>query len=130
MTAKQESSVIAAIMPKLVSEVSTAAVSGRAKALANSAAGPSNILKVTKAPTATKATSLTTDSTATASIRPCWCSVASMWRVPNSTAKAASESATNSGGSPSIGCTGPAPVSSGTTMAPSEDEIALSCSAM
>ena len=51
--------------------------------------------KVTKTPTARKATSLTIDSAAIASIRPCWCSVASMWRVPNSTAKVAIASATN-----------------------------------
>ena len=36
-----------------------------------------NIQKVTKMPTARKATSLTMDSLAIASIRPCWCSVAS-----------------------------------------------------
>ena len=55
-------------------------------------------------PTARKATSLTIDSAAIASIRPSWCSVASMWRVPNSTAKAAIDSATNSAMSPSSGC--------------------------
>jgi hypothetical protein len=40
-------------------------------------------------PTARKAMSLTTASAAIASIRPSWCSVASMWRVPNSQAKIA-----------------------------------------
>ena len=37
----------------------------------------------TKAPTATKASSLTSDSTAMARIMPSWCSVVSMCRVPN-----------------------------------------------
>ena len=63
----------------------------------------SNIQKVTKAPAARKATSFTIDSVATASIRPCWCSVASVWRVPNSTAKVAIASVTISAMSPMIG---------------------------
>ena len=55
-------------------------------------------------PTARKAMSLTIDSAAIASINPSWCSVASMWRVPNSTAKAAIDKATNNAMSPSTGC--------------------------
>ena len=78
-------------MPSGGSRVSTAAVSGCSSARANSATGPSNIQNVTNMPTARNATSLTIDSVAIASIRPSWCSVASMWRVPNSTAKAAIE---------------------------------------
>ena len=63
----------------------------------------SNIQKVTKAPTARKATSFTMDSAATATIRPCWCSVASACRVPNSTANTAIASVTISAMSPKIG---------------------------
>src|SRR5438477_526375 len=67
-----------------------------------SSTGP-NIQNVTNAPAAIKATSFTMDSVATASIRPCWCSVASVWRVPNSTAKAAIAKVTVSAMSPTIG---------------------------
>ena len=66
----------------------------------------SNIQKVTKRPTARKATSLTMDSVATANISPCWCSVASAWRVPNSTANTAIASVTISAISPMIGILG------------------------
>ncbi len=87
-----------------------------------------NIQKVTKAPAARKATSLTMDSVATASIRPCWCSVASVWRVPNSTANAAIASVTTSAMSPMIG------IEENSLSSPrivsSEDATALSCSAM
>ena len=76
------------------SRVSTEAATGEFMALLNSATGPSNIQKVTKMPTARNDSSLTIDSAATASIRPSWCSVASMWRVPNSTANSAIDSAT------------------------------------
>jgi hypothetical protein len=69
-------------------------VSGRSRARANSDSGPSNIQNVTNTPTPTNATSLTIDSVAIASISPSWCSVASMWRVPKSTAKIAIASAT------------------------------------
>ena len=50
---------------------------------------PPSMENVTKKPTARKVASLTRDSAATATIRPSWCSVASMWRVPNRTAKVA-----------------------------------------
>ena len=62
-----------------------------------------NIQNVTNAPAAVNATSFTIDSVATASIKPCWCSVASVWRVPNSTANAAIASATIRAISPMIG---------------------------
>jgi len=45
-------------------------------------------------PTATNATSFTSDSSATARIMPWWCSVASICRVPNRIANSASSSAT------------------------------------
>ena len=50
----------------------------------------------TKAPTARKAMSFTIDSTAIARIMPSWCSVVSMWRVPNRMAKTPMVSTTNS----------------------------------
>ena len=50
--------------------VSTAAVWGRCSAAWNSATGPGNMTKVTKMPTARKATSLIIDSVAIASISP------------------------------------------------------------
>ena len=50
---------------------------------------PSNKLKVTNTPTATNATSLTIDSKAMANTIPRWCSLVSIWRVPNKMAKAA-----------------------------------------
>ena len=88
----------------------------------------SNIQKVTKKPTARKATSLTMDSAATANISPCWCSVASAWRVPNSTANTAIASVTISAMSPMIGILEKA--WSSLRMVSSEEAIALSCSAM
>ena len=87
-----------------------------------------NIQKVTKMPTARKATSLTMDSVAIASIRPCWCSVASAWRVPNSTANTAIASITISAMSPMIGIWEKS--LSSLRMVSSEEAIALSCSAM
>ena len=69
--ANSESIVIATSVPVAGSPVSTLAVAGSLNARANSAAGPSNIQNVTKMPTATKATSLTIDSVAIASISPC-----------------------------------------------------------
>ena len=86
--------VIVASVANTGSRLSTAAVLGCSQARANSENGPSNIQNVTNIPTLTKATSLTIDSVAIASIRPSWCSVASMCRVPNSTAKIAIETAT------------------------------------
>ena len=68
--AKRESSVIAANVLPTGSGDSTAAVSGRSSACVNSATGPSNIQNVTNAPTPRKATSLTIDSAAMASINP------------------------------------------------------------
>ena len=65
-----DSSVMAMSVLHTGSRVSTAAVRGCLHRLANSATGPSNIQKVTNTPTATKATSLTIDSVAIASIRP------------------------------------------------------------
>ena len=50
----------------------------------------------TKAPTPTKASSFTIDSTAIARIMPSWCSVVSMCRVPNRMAKMPMVSTTNS----------------------------------
>ena len=87
-----------------------------------------NIQKVTKAPTARNATSLTMDSVAIASIRPCWCSVASVCLVPNSTANAAIASVTISATSPMIGIEEKA--WSSLRMVPSDDATALSCNAM
>jgi hypothetical protein len=43
------------------------------------------------------------DSVAIASIRPCWCSVASVWQMPNSTANTAIASVTTSAMSPISG---------------------------
>ena len=106
------------------------AVCGLCTAAANSAAGPPNIQKVTKMPTARKANSLTIDSVAIASIKPSWCSVASIWRVPNSTAKVAIDSATNSAMSPSSGRVTPGPGAIWARMVSSENDTALSCSAM
>ena len=50
-------------------------------------------------PTATIATSLTSDSSEMASIMPWWCSVASTWRVPNRAANRAISKATYKAGS-------------------------------
>ena len=64
------------------------------------------------APTATKASSFTSDSNAIASITPSWCSVASSWRVPNRAANRAISSATpNAGSAYQAGCEALAPVS-------------------
>ena len=75
-------------------------------------------------PTATSATSLTSDSSATASIMPGRCSVASTWRVPNRIANSAISAATYSAGSPSAGPLGSCPASTTRLMA-----TALYCSA-
>ena len=81
-------------------------------------------------PTARKANSLTIDSVAIASIKPSWCSVASIWRVPNSTAKVAIDSATNSAISPSTGWVTPLVGVIWARMVSSENDTALSCNAM
>ena len=83
---------------------------------------------MTKGPAARKATSLTMDSVAIASIRPCWCSVASVCRVPNSTANTAIASVTTSAMSPMIGIEEKA--LSSLRIVSSDDDIALSWSAM
>ncbi len=52
---------------------------------------PPNTFQVTNTPTAKNANSLISDSKAIARNKPSWCSVASIWRVPNkivNTAKA------------------------------------------
>ena len=92
--ANSDSNVIAKSVLGTGSRESTAAVFGRSRACANSESGPSNIQNVTNTPTPTKATSLTIDSVAIASINPSWCSVASIWRVPKRTAKIAIATAT------------------------------------
>ena len=79
-------------------------------------------------PAARKATSLMMDSVATASISPCWCSVASVCRVPNSTAKAAIDSVTISATSPTSGIWEKA--WSSVRIVSSEEATALSWSAM
>ncbi len=56
-------------------------------------AGPSNNPQQTKMPTARKASSLTTDSSAIAATMPSWRSLVSRWRVPKATVKPASTSA-------------------------------------
>src|SRR5438067_10859264 len=90
--------------------------------------GGENIQNVTNTPTARNATSLTMDSVAIASIRPCWCSVASAWRVPNSTANTAIVSITISAMSPMIGML--EDTLSSLRMVSSEEAIALSWSAI
>ena len=92
-----------------------------------SSEGP-NIQNVTNRPAAMKATSLTIDSVATASINPCWCSVALVCLVPNSTAKAAIATVTTSAMSPTTGT--PAIVLSSPRMVSSDDATAFNCSAM
>ena len=74
-------------------KLSNLANSGRAAARPNRSAGPSNKPQVTKTPMATKASSLTTDSSAIAATMPSWRSVVSRWRVPKATVKPASASA-------------------------------------
>ena len=128
--ATNESKVIATQVETVGAVVSTLAVSGRAIASRNSPHGPSNITKVTNTPTATKAISLMINSVAIASIKPSWCSAASMWRVPNSMANAAMVSAMNSARSPSAGSIAPVAAPVWARIAPSEDDTALSCSAM
>ncbi len=68
--ANSDSTVVAKKLVAGGRRVSTAAVCGCSKAAENSASGPGNITKVTKMPTARKATSLTIDSVAIASISP------------------------------------------------------------
>ena len=53
-------------------------------------AGPANIPQQTKTPTATKASSLTSDSNAIAATMPSWRSLLSRWRVPKAMVKPAS----------------------------------------
>jgi len=60
---------------------------------------PPGRCRIASAPIATNASSLTSDSSAIASTIPRWCSVASIRRVPNRIAKAASSSATYRAGS-------------------------------
>ena len=86
--------------------------------------GPPNSPQVTKAPTARKASSLTTDSTAMAATRPSWRSVLSRWRVPKAMVKPASTSAISSAVSKPPSPASGVPVSSAKPLA-----TALSCSA-
>ena len=130
MIATNDSSVVAMMVSNGGSRENSAAVAALLCAASSNAPGPSNIQKVTKMPTAKKANSLTSDSVAIASIKPSWCSVASMWRVPNSTAKVAIDSATNSAMSPRSGCAAPLPPEICAMMVSSEPDTALSCSAM
>ena len=53
-----------------------------------------------------------------------------MWRVPNRTANAAINSATNSAMSPTKGGAATLPIEPAARMVPTEDDTALSCSAM
>ena len=130
MIATNDNSVVATSVSKGGSRAKIAAVCGFCLAASNSAPGPPNIQKVTKMPTARNANSLTIDSVAIASIKPSWCSVASIWRVPNSTAKVAIDSATNSAMSPSSGCVAPPRGVIWARMVSSENDTALSCSAI
>ena len=68
--ATNDNSVIAMRVASGGSRVRMAAVAGRSIACENSAVGPSNIQNVTNTPTARKATSLTINSAAIASISP------------------------------------------------------------
>ena len=71
-------------------------IPGTASARAKRSAGPANRPQVTKAPTARKASSLTTDSVAIAATMPSWRSVLSRWRVPKAIVKPASTRASSS----------------------------------
>ncbi len=53
-----------------------------------------------------------------------------MWRVPNNTANAAINSATNSAMSPSSGCAAALPAETSARMVPTDADTALSCNAM
>ena len=130
MIATNDSSVVASKVPNGGSRMKMPAVLECCAAASNSAPGPPNIQNVTKMPTARKANSLTIDSVATASIKPSWCSVASIWRVPNSTAKVAIDIATNSAMSPSTGWVTSELGAMWPMMVSSEDDTALSWSAM
>ena len=83
-------------------------------------------------PTTRKAISLTTDSVATASIMPSWCSVASAWRVPNRMAKTAIAKATNRATSPTRPVAAPVggPMARCWIIVSTEIETAFSCRAM
>lgn len=115
-------------LDSVVPEVSTGSTAF-SRACSMRSNGPANMPKVTNSPTARNATSLTIDSVAIASISPSWCSVASMWRVPNSTANTAMAMAIISARSPSAGWLRPMP-SKSPSITSSEPDTALSCSAM
>ena len=128
--ATNDRSVVASRVSSGGSRVKIPAVCGFCIAASISALGPPYIQKVTKMPTARNANSLTIDSVAIASIRPSWCSVASIWRVPNSTANIAIANATNNEMSPNSGRMPPLPALRCDRMVSSEADTALSCSAM
>ncbi|MNT12996.1 hypothetical protein D3C72_1479490 [compost metagenome] len=100
---------------------------GASCALLNRSSKPSNRPKVTKAPTARNASSLTRDSKAMARTMPRWCSVTSRLRVPNTIENRASTSETTS----AVSCTR-LPVAS--ALAPisrfTPSTMPLSCKAM
>ena len=76
-----------------LSMVSSLRASGSSRARANRSPRPSNRPQTTNTPTAMKATSLTTDSKATAATMPSWRSVLSRWRAPKTMVKPASSKA-------------------------------------
>ena len=104
------------------SRLSSRTRSGSARTVAANPPGEPKVKKATAPPTRSAAASLTTDSVATASIRPRCGSLALTLRTPNSTAKAAIAAATISVVPPGSPPTSPASASKLMV-------IALSCSA-
>ena len=113
--------------PKFGSEANSCCTSACPAARSRNGPKPPNTENTTKMPTVRNAASLTMDSAATATISPSWCSVASMWRVPNSTAKAAIASAITRAVSMRRlnSCSGSAP-----SRVVTDSATALSCSAI
>ena len=101
----------------------TERIAGTSRTRCHMSTGPSKIANRQNRPMITNATSLMKDSKLTASISPDWCSVASIWRVPNSSVKIAIRVATTRAMSGDGATWGP------TTC--SKDRVtALSCKAM
>ena len=99
-------------------------------AACNRSQGPSNITNITVSPISENASSLTRDSIAMARIRPSWCSVASVCRVPKMAAKAASTSVTKKEMSDRKKVSVTRFNCSTSTITATDEDTALSCSAM
>ena len=125
-----ESSDITTQVSGEASRVSRSATAGASASRATMSDGPSNRNHTTKGPTASSASSLTTDSKAMASIMPRCCSEACTLRTPNRMVNSAISAATISEVSACTTPGAPPTHGEGAAMVRNDADTACSCSAM